>query len=187
VSVAVPVPVPVPVPVQWPRLPPAEPATLLRLSPLQKLQYLPPTGRNFEKTELVRLVISWLTMGARNHRELEAWQLANAVRIQFHYLLLRPEVRSDFEFCSDTRRAARSACRNLTEGFYRWKHPQFAHFVNITKGSLGELFESLDEGRMKGYLREGEYAELHTLVARALEAARGLHNYLSDTPTQGEE
>ena len=59
--------------------------------------------------------------------------------------------------------------------------------MNITKGSLGELFESLDEGDMKGYLRENEYAELHTLVARALEAARGLHNYLSDNPTPGEE
>jgi four helix bundle protein len=53
----------------------------------------------------------------------------------------RDGIRSDGDFCGQARRAANSACRNLAEGFWRYSHREFAHFVNIARGSLGELLD----------------------------------------------
>jgi len=98
-------------------------------------------------------------------------------------LARRPDVKRDLEFCSETVRAANSACRNIAEGFARYKHPQFAHHVNIAIGSLGELFDSNDEARCKGYVSDIEYLELERLVEQARQCAIGLHDYLESTPT----
>jgi four helix bundle protein len=122
-------------------------------------------------------------MGARTHRDLEAWQLAHEVRCAILELISRDHVKRDFSFCDQARRAANSACRNIAEGFYRFRHPEFAHFVNIAKGSLGELLDSLDEARVQRYIQEPEYQRLHTLIDRAIGAAVRLHRYLDNSPT----
>jgi four helix bundle protein len=122
-------------------------------------------------------------MGAQTHRDIEAWQLAHEVRCAILELTSREPVKRDFDFCNQARRAANSACRNIAEGFYRFRHPEFAHFVNIAKGSLGELFDSLDEARVKHFVEEPEYQRLHRLIDRAMGAAVELHRYLHNSPT----
>ena len=98
-------------------------------------------------------------------------------------LTSRESVKRDFDFCDQARRAANSACKNTAEGFYRFRHPEFAHFMNIVKGSLGELLDSLDEAETKRYIARSEYDRLHALIDRALGAAVELHRYLDTTPT----
>lgn len=122
-------------------------------------------------------------MGVKNHRELEAWQLADQVRRAFIELTSRDSVRRDFDFCDQTNRASRSACRNIAEGFYRFRHPDFARFVNIAKSSLGELLDSTDEAIEKKYIEQPEYESLNALIDNALRSATGLHEYLLTTPT----
>ena len=95
----------------------------------------------------------------------------------------REGVRKDFDFCGQARRAANSACKNTAEGFWRYRHAEFAHFVNIAKGSLGELLDSTDEALKKRYIKKPEYDQLNLLIERALKAAGGLHAYLLDNPT----
>jgi len=70
---------------------------------------------------------------------------------------------------------------------YRFRHPEFANFVNIAKGSIGELFDSIDEATMKGYVKESEYGRWHERIERALKSASGLYTYLKNNPTPGEE
>jgi four helix bundle protein len=122
-------------------------------------------------------------MGARHHRELEVWQLCNRVRGRFVELVERAAVRHDFEFRDQTRQAASSACRNTAEGFWRFGHAEFAHFVSIAKASLGELMDSTDEALQKRYIDDREYKELNELLEHALAAATSLHTHLSTTPT----
>jgi four helix bundle protein len=122
-------------------------------------------------------------MSAGKHRDLEAWQLAHEVRSAILELTSREHVRRDFDFCDQARRAANSACKNTAEGFYRFRHPEFAHFMNIAKGSLGELFDSLDEAQAKRYIDQPEYERLHALMDRAMGAAVELHRHLDTTPT----
>jgi four helix bundle protein len=122
-------------------------------------------------------------MKVDHHRDLEAWQLADEIRSVIFELTSRPEVKKDFEFCDQSRRASRSACRNIAEGFWRFVHPEFARFVLIARGSLGELFDSADEALLRGYFDQGEHAALNGLLNRAIGAATGLHAYLASTPT----
>jgi len=122
-------------------------------------------------------------MKVEHHRDLEVWQLADEIRRVIFELTSRPEVKKDFEFCDQSRRAARSACRNFAEGFWRYAHPEFARFVLIARGSLGELFDSGDEALQRQYFDRSEYDALNSLLQRAIAAATSLHAYLASTPT----
>ena len=122
-------------------------------------------------------------MGVRHHRDLEVWKLCNQIRGRMLELTDRVAVRSDFTFRNQTRDAAGSACRNTAEGFWRFGHPEFAHFVNIAKASLGELMDSVDEALQKRYIDDREYRDLNELLEHALAAATSLYAHLHSTPT----
>jgi four helix bundle protein len=122
-------------------------------------------------------------MSIRDHRDLEVWRLADEIRGRIVALVKRPEVRGDFGFCNQADRTASSVCRNITEGFYRFSHPEFAHFVKISRGSLGELLDSVNEAQWKGYVNEEEARTLETLIRQAMSKARALHKHLISTPT----
>jgi four helix bundle protein len=122
-------------------------------------------------------------MAVRHHRDLDVWQLADQIRRLVIELTSRNRVRSDFEFCNQAGGAASSVCRNVAEGFWRFRHREFAQFVNIAKGSLGELIDCTDEARQKGYIDGAEHRRLNELIEHALRAATALHIYLSNTPT----
>jgi four helix bundle protein len=152
----------------------------------QILLNLEGTSRKPARSQPLRTVHDVLPtqdMGVRHHRELESWQLANQVRSAILELTGRDSIRRDLEFCGQARRAANSACRNTAEGFWKYGHAEFARFVNIAKGSLGELLDSTDEALAKRYIAKPEYERLNHLIERALKAASGLHAYLIDNPT----
>ena len=132
---------------------------------------------------LARLLRIGPAMGVRHHRDLKAWQQADAVRRAIIELTSRAEVRQDTVFCDQAHRAAASACRNLAEGFWRFRHREFAQFVNIARASLGEVVDCVDEALEKRYLNAREHAELSATVEAALFTSTGLYAYLTRTPT----
>jgi four helix bundle protein len=95
-------------------------------------------------------------MGARHHEELRAWRLCDGVRQRLRRITARQEWRADLDLRSQVRRAIRSACGNISEGFWRYRHPEFAHFVTIARGSLGELLSHLSEATGDGLLTVDE-------------------------------
>ena len=122
-------------------------------------------------------------MCASSHRDLRAWKAADAVRQRVLLLCAKPDVKKDFAFCDETKRAARSGCRNIAEGFARYGHPEFARFVSIARGSLGELHDSLDEARLRRFITDKEWDELDRAIRGAKAASNALHGYLLRTPT----
>jgi four helix bundle protein len=108
------------------------------------------------------------------------------VRRKIIELCARPEVKRDFGFCGQADRAAASACRNLAEGFTRYRHPDFARFVTMARASLGELLDSLDEALAKGYVNAQQFEELDQSVRAAMASANALRRYLQNTPTPRE-
>lgn len=98
-------------------------------------------------------------------------------------LVTRPVVARNVDFVNQTDSAARSACRNIAEGFWRYQHPQFAQFLNIAKASLGELLDSVDEAVARKYVSAEEHASLNKLVSAALASTTSLHRHVSGTPT----
>jgi four helix bundle protein len=122
-------------------------------------------------------------VGARTYRELEAWQLADDLRVGVIAFTASAPACRDFRFCNGIRDAAGSVCRNLAEGFGRRRPREFAAFVRIALGSLGEVQDQLLDARHRHYLNEGDYLHLWALSERIRQTARALGSYLISVPT----
>ena len=97
--------------------------------------------------------------GFRDFREIAAWRLSRDVRRLAYNLLAKPEVATDFKFRDQLRDAARSAPRNIAEGFARYKHKEFAQFVRVAKGSMGEVLDHFIDAVDNAYLTPAEFCD----------------------------
>jgi four helix bundle protein len=120
--------------------------------------------------------------GARSPEEFGVWQLAWELKESvFAFTATSPAV-GDRKFCEEIRAAARSAPDNIAEGFYRFNPPDFANFIRIARGSLGEVRNQLKHAHSKQYLSDDDFARLFGLCGRAIGAATGLRLYLLSCP-----
>ena len=120
--------------------------------------------------------------GFRDFREIVAWQRSREVRRLAYLLLKRPEAAADFKFRDQLRDAARSAPRNIAEGFARYRHKEFAQFVRIAKGSMGEVLDAFIDAVDNGYLPAADFPPHEHACKSALSAINGLIRYLETTP-----
>ena len=120
--------------------------------------------------------------GFRDFREIGAWQRSREVRQLAYELLKRPEAARDFKFRDQLIDAARSAPRNIAEGFARYKHKEFAQFVRIAKGSMGEVLNHFIDAVDNGYLPPPDFHRYEHACKKALKAINGLIRYLESTP-----
>lgn len=94
-------------------------------------------------------------------------------------------------FCRDIspreqiRRAATSAMSNIAEGFERGTRKEFIQFLNISKGSAGEVRSQLHIALDQEYLTEKEFNVLResaaSLSRRLARFIRCLETYPSNT------
>jgi four helix bundle protein len=120
--------------------------------------------------------------GFKDFREIVAWQLANQLKIEIDTMLARPEFKRRYKFCEQLDDAARSAPRNIAEGFARFKHKEFAQFTRVAKGSEAEVLNHLIDAQDQRLIARDEFLMKEHLVKRALKAANGLIRYLESTP-----
>jgi len=76
----------------------------------------------------------------------------------------------DFRFTSNIRDAVASACRNQSEGFYKYRHTEMRPYYNTAQGSLGETKDCLRDGRQRGYFTPEDTREMSELCRRAMNA-----------------
>lgn len=120
-------------------------------------------------------------MGARTYRELKVWQLADRLRRQIIAMTSTEPARSDRTFCDSARDASSSVCRNLAEGFGRFSHRDFANFVRIALGSVGEVQDHLDEALAKQYVGEETFNEVWETAEHTKASALSLWRHLNQT------
>jgi four helix bundle protein len=120
--------------------------------------------------------------GKRSPEEFDAWQLAWELKARIGRLTAINPVACDRKFCDEINEAARSAPDNIAEGFYRFNPADFANYVRIARGSLGEVRNQLKHAHSRGYVNDAEFAELFGLCRRAIGAATGLRLYLLGCP-----
>ena len=106
--------------------------------------------------------------------ELDAWQLANELKLGVYRLTDAGSVTRDFDFYDQLRDAAASAPSNIAEGFGRYKPPQFRHFLDIAIASLTETANHLRDGVDRKHFTVNEIGPLLRLAARARGASIGL-------------
>ena len=119
-------------------------------------------------------------MGVRSFDELDAWQLANELKLEVYALTESGSVTRDFKFREQLRDAAASGPRNIAEGFGRYKPPQFRQFLDVAIASLMETSNHLRDGVDRKHFTPQDIAPLLPLAKRATGAALGLKSYLKD-------
>ena len=106
---------------------------------------------------------------AEKFEDLIVWQEARLLRKEIYAATRNGAFARDFEMRGQIRGAALSAMDNIAEGFERGSNKEFAQFLNISKGSAGEVRSALWAALDESYLTEDRFEELRS---RALSVSR---------------
>jgi four helix bundle protein len=117
-------------------------------------------------------------MVARHYRELVCWQLSNELKRRVYAFIAKPPASKDFEFCKQIRGSARGAPRTISEGFGRFRPPEFARYLEFARASLLETQNHLDDALDADYITTDLHHELFKLADRAIGATTKLQQYL---------
>jgi four helix bundle protein len=97
----------------------------------------------------------------KRFEELPVWQDARRVVSDIYYLLGRSErLRRDFSLSDQLKRAGYSIILNIAEGFERGSSKEFAYFLNVAKGSAGEVRTILYIIEDNRYVKNSELVQL---------------------------
>jgi len=116
--------------------------------------------------------------GWKDFREIVAWQRARELKVRVDEFLKRPAVQQQFKYRDQLSDAARSAPRNIAEGFGRFGNKEFARFARIAKGSELEVLNHLIDAQDQGFITKDEFEQYEACVQQALAAVVGLIRHL---------
>jgi four helix bundle protein len=124
-------------------------------------------------------------MGVRRFEDLVVWQLARQVQNEVFAFTAQGPARRDAKYCDQIRESARSAARNIAEGYGRYYPREFRRFLRIAIASLHETKNHLHEGNDRHDLSDLEHERLVRLTLRAIKAGNRLVVYLrnASSPT----
>ena len=96
---------------------------------------------------------------AERFEKLEIWQQARTLNRTVYSLLQKCD---DYSFRDQMRRASLSAMNNIAEGFERRTKKDFAHFLDLSKGSSGEVRSMLYLAEDRCYIDKSSAERLRT-------------------------
>jgi four helix bundle protein len=116
---------------------------------------------------------------AERFEDLRIWQEARGQVNSAYRCLLRDGVRCrDFSFRDQLQRAAISVMNNIAEGFERKTPKDFAHFLDLAKGSCGEVRSMLYVAEDLEYLTSQDAALLRERAEKLSSGIATLANHL---------
>ena len=97
------------------------------------------------------------------------WQLADQLRalVVKHTDEGTPAAK-DLRFTSNLRDAVSSACRNQSEGFYKYRHTEMRPMFNTARGSLGEVLDGIQDGLERRHFTPEAATVMSDLCGRAM-------------------
>lgn len=100
----------------------------------------------------------------RQFEDIQAWKDSMSLAESVYLASQHGAFSKDFALRDQMRRAAISVSSNIAEGFERTSSQEFARFLSIAKGSVGELRSQLHLARRLGYLTDEQAESLHNLA-----------------------
>ncbi|MFW9262600.1 four helix bundle protein [Nostoc sp. CALU 546] len=107
--------------------------------------------------------------------DLKVWQKGIDLVKQIYLRTKEGELSKDFGLRDQLRRASVSIPTNIAEGFERYSRKEYLNFLNIAKGSAGEVRSLLRVALEVGYLDQPTYTQLSN---QAMELSRMLSNQI---------
>ena len=119
--------------------------------------------------------------GWKSVDEIIAYQLSVELRRHVLRVTRCGPASKDWDYRKQIRDSARSAPRNLSEGFTRYNHGEFAYHTNVAKASLAETQTHLQDGDEEGYFTKQDFKTMWRLARRAFGACNGLLRHLQSS------
>ena len=115
---------------------------------------------------------------AKRYEEIEAWQLANELKLEVYALIKDGPASRDFEFRDQIRSSAAYTTKNISEGFGRFRPAPFASFMEIALASAMETQESLNDGIHREHFAPERVDRALRLAERTIKCSKALIAYL---------
>ena len=110
----------------------------------------------------------------RDFRKIKAWQLADDLAVAVYEVSKSFPREEIYGITSQIRRAASSVPANIVEGASRESAKDYAHFLQIARGSLAETQYFLHLARRLGYLEDAQAVQVEALAKRSFACLHGL-------------
>ena len=120
---------------------------------------------------------------AKQFEDLGVWQDARELVKEIYAASRQPMFHRDFSLRDQIRRAATSTMSNIAEGFERGSRKEFVQFLNIAKGSNGEVRSQLYVALDQEYLAEKAFAGLRAAAAALSRRLSRFITYLESYPS----
>jgi len=105
--------------------------------------------------------------------DIPVWQKSREFVTKVYKITVK-NFKNDFSLIDQLKRAAYSIMLNIAEGFERRSNQEFSNFINIAKGSAGEVRSILYIAKDVNYINNGEFEELADNI---LEISRQLSKF----------
>ena len=110
----------------------------------------------------------------RDFRKIKAWQLADDLAVAVYDVSKRFPREEIYGITSQLRRAASSVAANIVEGASRESLKDYAHFLQIARGSLAETQYFLHLAKRLSYLDETQSVQVEALAKETFACLHGL-------------
>ena len=97
-------------------------------------------------------------MAVRRYQDLIAWQVAEEFKREFFRIVQQSKQTLDVRYRPQLLDATSSVAANIVEGFLRYSPAEFARYLAISLGSLGEAETRLRDGILLNYFGESDCA-----------------------------
>jgi four helix bundle protein len=110
--------------------------------------------------------------------DIQAWRRARGLVGEIYRTCGEGCLSKDFGLRDQLYRAAVSSMSNIAEGFARKSDRDFAHFLDIARGSAIEVQSLLYVALDVGYIQKDEFERLYELAEATVSLIGGLTSYL---------
>ena len=102
-------------------------------------------------------------MKTKSYKDLIVYQKAYSLTLEIYRVTKSFPAHELYGMVSQMRRAAVSLPSNISEGYRRGHQKEYIQFLNIARGSCGELETLLSLSKDLNYLDEADYSSIHTM------------------------
>jgi four helix bundle protein len=115
---------------------------------------------------------------SKSFEDIEVWKLSRIFVKEIYEVTRNNFFEKDWDLRNQIRRASVSILSNISEGFERKSTKEFSNFLNIAKGSAGEVRSQLFIAFDLKYLTENEFEKFSNDVIVISKSLGGFIKYL---------
>lgn len=121
-------------------------------------------------------------MQYKRFEEIKVWNESKEfVNRVYNIIYTHQKLQKDFSLVDQLKRASYSIMLNIAEGFERGSNKEFANFLNIAKGSAGEVRSILHLLEDNEYINKEEFIELCSKIENISAQLSNFRKFLIST------